>query len=73
MLDIGYNYFENIRKYLIRNGLLFQIHGNIKKMPKWKTKMVINKDVATTVKNFLLNYTEVHRLSSSIRNINHVT
>ncbi|CAG8788900.1 178_t:CDS:2, partial [Acaulospora morrowiae] len=29
-----------------------------------KTKMVIDKDVATAVKNFLLNYVEVHGLPS---------
>lgn len=35
--------------------------------------MVIDKDVATTVKNFLLNYAEVHGLPSPVRNINRVT
>src|SRR3954471_3893162 len=35
--------------------------------------MVIDKDVATIVKNFLLNYAEVHGLPSPVRNINHVT
>jgi hypothetical protein len=35
--------------------------------------MVINKDMATTVKNFLLNYAEVHGLPSPVRNVNRVT
>ena len=35
--------------------------------------MVINIDVASTVKNFLLNYAEVHGLPSPVRNVNHVT
>src|SRR5438128_4874814 len=35
--------------------------------------MVIDIDVATTVKNFLLNYAEVHGLPSPVRNINRVT
>ena len=35
--------------------------------------MIIDKDVATTVKNFLLNYAEVHGLPSPVRNINRVT
>ena len=35
--------------------------------------MVIDKDVSTTVKNFLLNYAEVHGLPSPVRNINRVT
>ena len=73
MLGIGRNYFENIREHLVRNGLLSRTHGNIKRMPKWKTKMVIDKDVATTMKNFLLNYAEVHGLPSPVRNINRVT
>ena len=35
--------------------------------------MPTDKDVATTVKNFLLNYAEVHGLPSPVRNINRVT
>ena len=35
--------------------------------------MVIDKDVATAVKNFLLNYAEVHGLPSPVRNVNRVT
>src|SRR5438445_7219763 len=34
--------------------------------------MVIDKDVATAVKNFLLNYAEVHGLPSPVRNVNRV-
>ena len=53
MLGIGRTYFENIRNHLINNGLLPRIHGNIKRMPQWKTKMVIDKNIAEIVKNFL--------------------
>ena len=35
--------------------------------------MVINIDVATAVKNFLLNCAEVHGLPSPVRNVNRVT
>ena len=35
--------------------------------------MAIDKNVATAVKNFLLNYAEVHGLPSPVRNINRVT
>ena len=35
--------------------------------------MIINIDVATAVKNFLLNYAEVHGLPSPVRNVNRVT
>ena len=34
--------------------------------------MVINIDVATAVKNFLLNYADVHGLPSPVRNVNRV-
>ena len=47
MLGIGRTYFENIRNHLISNGLLPRIHGNIKRMPQWKTKMMIDKNVAS--------------------------
>ena len=35
--------------------------------------MVIDINVATAVKNFLLNYAEVHGLPSPVRNVNCVT
>ena len=72
MLGIGRNYFENIRNHLLKNGLLSRVHGNVKRMPRWKTKMVIDINVAA-VKNFLLNYAEVHGLPSPVRNVNRVT
>ena len=54
MLGIGRTYFENIRNHLINNGLLSRIRGNIKRMPQWKTKMAIDKNVAEAVKNLML-------------------
>jgi len=62
MLGIGRTYFENIRNHLINNGLLPRVHGNIKRMPQWKTKMVIDKNVV-----------EVHGLPSPGRSINRIT
>ena len=41
-------------------------------MPQWKTKMVIDKNIAKAVKNFLLNYAEIHELSSPERSINRI-
>src|SRR5438132_519211 len=73
MLGIGRTYFENIRHHLINNGLLPRIHGNIKRMPQWKTKMVIDKNVAEVVKNFLENYAEVYGLPSPGRSNNRIT
>src|SRR5438874_5754715 len=65
--------FENIRNHLISNGLLPRVHGNIKRTPQWKTKMVIDKNIAEVVKNFLENYAEVHGLPSPGRSINRIT
>src|SRR2546423_1585688 len=73
MLEIGRTYFKNIRNHLIKNSLVLKLHGNIKKMPQWKTKMVIDQNVATAVKNFLENYAKLHGLPSSERSINRIT
>jgi len=73
MLGIGRTYFENIRNHLTNNGLISRLHGNIKKMPWWKTKMIIDQNVATAVKNFLENYAEIHGLPSPGRSVNRIT
>ncbi len=73
MLGISRTYFKNIRNHLINNGLLPRIHNNIKRMSQWKTKIVIDKNIAEIVKNFLENYAEVYGLSSPGRSINRIT
>ena len=73
MLGIGQTYFENIRNHLINNVFISRIHSNVKRMPQWKTKMVIDKNVAEAVKNFLENYAEVHGLPNPGRNVNWIT
>src|SRR5689334_22434332 len=52
MLGIGRTHFENIRNHLATNGIIPRVHGNIKRMPRWKTKITIDITVATAVKNF---------------------
>jgi len=64
---------ENIRNHLAINGIIPRVHGNVKRMPQWKTKITIDKNVATAVKNFLENYAEVHGLPSPGRNVNRIT
>jgi len=59
MLVIGR---ENVRSHLATNGIIPRVHGNVKKAPRWKTKITIDITVATAVKNFLENYTEIHGL-----------
>ena len=72
MLGIGRNYFENIRDHLINNGLISRIHSNVKRMPQWKTKMIIDKNITKAVKNFLLNYAKIYGLPSPERSINRI-
>jgi hypothetical protein len=64
MLGIGHNYFENIREHLVQNDLLSRVHGNIKRMPKWKTRCGYHGEGFSF---------KVHGLPSPVRNINHVT
>src|SRR6185312_12008334 len=72
MLEIGHTHFENVRNHLATNGIIPRVHGNVKKMPQWKTKITIDITVATAVKNFLENYAEIHGPSPG-RNVNRIT
>ena len=73
MLGIGRTHFENVRNHLATNGVIPRVHGNIKRVPRWKTKITIDVSVATAVKNFLENYAEIHGLPSPGRNVNRIT
>ena len=64
---------ENVRNHLATNGIIPRVHGNIKRVPRWKTKITIDVSVATAVKNFLENYAEIHGLPSPGRNVNRIT
>ncbi|CAG8625119.1 1315_t:CDS:2, partial [Ambispora leptoticha] len=70
---IGRTHFENVRNHLAANGIIPRVHGNIKRIPRWKTKITIDITVATAVKNFLENYAEIHGLPSPGRNVNRIT
>jgi len=63
MLGIGRTHFENVRNHLVTNGIIPRVHVNVKKLPRWKTKITIDITVATAVKNFLENYAEIHGLA----------
>ena len=73
MLGIGRTHLENVRNHLATNGIIPRVHGNVKKLPRWKTKITIDINVATAVKNFLENYAEIHGLPSPGRNVNRIT
>ncbi|KAG9300144.1 hypothetical protein G9A89_010554 [Geosiphon pyriformis] len=72
MLGIGHTHFETVRN-LATNGIIPRVHGNVKRIPRWKTKIIIDIIVATAMKNFLENYAEIHGLPSPGRNVNPVT
>ena len=73
MLGVGRTYFENVRNHLATNDIVSRIHGNIKRMLRWKTKIAIDLTIATAVKNFLENYAEIHKLPNPGRNVNRIT
>ena len=52
MLGIGRTHFENVRNHLATNGIIPRVHGNIKRMPRWRTKITIDITVATAVRIF---------------------
>ena len=58
MLGIGRTHFENVRNHLATNGVIPRVHGNVKKVPRWRTKITIDITVAAAVKKFLENYAE---------------
>ena len=66
MLGISRTHFENVRNHLATNGIIPRVHGNVKKVPRWKTKITIDITVATAVNNFLENYAEIHGLPSLV-------
>jgi hypothetical protein len=70
MLGICRTHFENVRNHLATNGIIPRIHGNTKRIPRWKT---IDITVASAVKIFLENYAEIHGLPSPGRNVNRIT
>ena len=73
MLGIGRTHLENVRNHLATNGIIPRVHGNVKKVPRWKTKITIDIAVATAVKNFLENSMDHQvRVETSIALLNHL-
>ncbi|KAG9289355.1 hypothetical protein G9A89_007916 [Geosiphon pyriformis] len=63
---------RRLKKKTPTNGIIPPIHGNVKKVPQWKTKITIDITVATTVKSILENYAEINGLPSPGRNVNRI-
>ncbi|RIA93353.1 hypothetical protein C1645_819546 [Glomus cerebriforme] len=62
MLGISQKYLKNLKKHLTTKGLSTRIHGNTGKIPIRKTKMVIDRKVKKSVKNFIEKLAETHGL-----------
>ncbi|KAG9290990.1 hypothetical protein G9A89_012862 [Geosiphon pyriformis] len=69
----NWTHLETVRNHLATNGIVSRIHSNVKRLPRWKTKITIDITIATAVKNFLENYAEIHGLPSPGKNVNRIT
>jgi hypothetical protein len=67
LCDIKKDVLEALQKHLLTNGLEDRQHGNMKNIPKLKSRAFVDLEVAERVKNFILNYAELHGLPSPMR------
>ena len=56
-----------LQKHLLTNCLEDCQHGNMKNIPKLKSWAFVDLEVAERVKNYILNYAELHGLPSPMR------
>ena len=67
LCDIKINMLKTLQKHLRTNGLEDHQHGNMKKIPELKSRAFVDFEVAESVKNFILNYADLHGLPSPMR------
>ena len=67
LCDIKINMLKTLQKHLRTNGLEDRQHGNMKKIPELKSRSFVDFEVAESVKNFILNYADLHGLPSPMR------
>ena len=67
LCDIKIDMLKKLQDHLKTNGLDARQHGNMKNIPKLKSRAFVNLEVAERVKNFILNYAELHGLPSPMR------
>ena len=58
MLGIGRTHLENVRNHLVTNGIILRVHGNVKKVPRWKTKITIELPPWRMFSRITLKYTD---------------
>ena len=63
-------YLSTLQKYLQDNGLVERTHGNTGRAPILLSRAYINLDVSSSVKNFLIQYSNIHGLPSPLRHRN---
>ena len=67
LCDIKIDVLRDLQRHLKTNGLDECQHGNIKNVPKLKSWAFVDFEVAENVKNFILNYADLHGLPSPMR------
>ena len=58
-----------LQDHLRTDGLIDRIHGNTNKVPQNKSRVIVNFEIAQLVKNFLLQYSNLHGLPSKFGSI----
>jgi len=56
-----------LRNHFKLDGLMDRIHGNTNKIPQNKSRVIVNLGMAQLVKNFLLQYSNLHGLPSPMK------
>ena len=67
LCGIGKTKFFDLQKHLKTDDLMDRIHGNTKNIPQNKSRAIVNIEIAQLVKDFLLQYTNVHGLPSPMK------
>ena len=63
-------YLLTIQKHLQENGLMERIHGNTGRASIFSSRAYINIDVSFSVKNYLIQYSNIHDLLSPLHHQN---
>jgi hypothetical protein len=61
---------NTLQNHLHLNGLNERVHGNIRRIPKFSSRVFLNSDIIFLVKQFLVQYSSIHGLPSPMRHRN---
>jgi hypothetical protein len=65
--NISRKLLDTLQAHFKTNGLESRIHGNTKRIPKIKSRSLINAEVANTFKEFVLQYAKIYGLPSPMK------